>query len=216
MANTAHPPRQLWIMAGTLGFALLCLINPPFIGTAPLQTGPTIVTLAALYFVSRKWPLPTASIACICGFLVLHTIGARYIYSYVPYDGWFVMFGLPEPTAFFGWERNHYDRLVHFTFGLLLVHPIAAFLTGHWKVSHGRALYIAAECIIAASALYEVFEWLLTLVLASADAEAYNGQQGDFWDAQKDMALASLGAVIAACTLYGRKRRADQLGQPKT
>lgn len=203
---------QVWIIVGTLVFALVCLIDPPFIGTAPLQTGPTIIFLALLFGISKKWPLRTEAVACLCGFMVLHSIGARYIYSYVPYDEWLLGIGLPAPSEFFSWERNHYDRLVHFSFGILMVHPIASFLQDHWNVSLKRSLYIAAEFIIAASALYEIFEWALTLFLASADAEAYNGQQGDFWDAQKDMALASLGAAIVACSLYGRQRRAGQLG----
>lgn len=212
MSQSTTSSEQMWIIGGTLGFALLCLIDPPFIGTAPLQTGPTIIFLGLLFGIRKRWPVRTEAVACLCAFMVLHSIGARYIYSYVPYDDWFLGMGLPAPTEFFGWERNHYDRLVHFFFGILMVHPIATFLHDHCDVSLKRSLYVAVEFIIAASALYEIFEWALTLFLASADADAYNGQQGDFWDAQKDMALASLGAAITACSLYGRKRRATQLG----
>ena len=48
-----------------------------------------------------------------------------------------------------------------------------------------------------ASVVYELFEWLLTLVAPANQADNYNGQQGDMWDAQKDMALALLGASMA-------------------
>ncbi|MET0270699.1 MAG: DUF2238 domain-containing protein, partial [Sphingomonas sp.] len=69
-------------------------------------------------------------------------------------------------------------------------------------------LYIAVEFVLAGSAVYEIFEWLLTLLMAGPDADAYNGQQGDIWDAQKDIACASAGALIAAATLMARSRRA--------
>ena len=210
MTAFSVPPVQRNMMLATTALALLSLINAPFIGAAPLQMGPTLAILGGLYLALRKWPLSTAAVACVCGFLVLHTIGARYIYSYVPYDTWFAAIGLPQPGDLFGWQRNHYDRLVHFSFGALFTWPIAEWLNRHWQVSFGRALYIAVEFIIAVSALYEIFEWMLTLLMASADAEAYNGQQGDFWDAQKDMALAALGAVIVAAGLYGRARQRSQ------
>ena len=202
------PRKQLRLIIGVALFVLLCLIGAPYPQMAPLQNGPTLVFLLALALVLRKYPLPTSAVACICAFLILHTIGARYIYSYVPYDAWSAAIGLPELSEIFGWERNHYDRLVHFSFGALLVHPFSRILVHYWSVSPKRTLYVAVEFIIAASALYEIFEWMLTLTLASADAEAYNGQQGDFWDAQKDMVLASLGATLAATAEWLRVKRA--------
>lgn len=203
----ALPRFQLGLILGVVVLAIICLIGGPFPQTSLLQNGPTVMFLAGLAVALKKWPLPDSAVLCVCAFLVLHTIGARYIYSFVPYDAWLAAIGLPDTGEMFGWERNHYDRLVHLFFGVLMVHPIARMLVIYWSVSPGRALYVAAECIIAASALYEVFEWLLTLTLASADADAYNGQQGDMWDAQKDMALAALGAVTAASGEYFRYRK---------
>lgn len=194
-------------MLATLAIALLSLKNAPYLGAAPLQMGPALAILLGLLLALPRWPMPMSSVACICAFLVLHTIGARYIYSYVPYDGWFVALGMPSPSEVFGWERNHFDRLVHFSFGALFTLPIVTFLHRHWCISVGRASYIAVEFIIAVSALYEIFEWMLTLFMASADAEAYNGQQGDFWDAQKDMALAALGALITGAMCFLRTER---------
>ncbi|MXO90668.1 DUF2238 domain-containing protein [Pontixanthobacter aquaemixtae] len=202
------PSRQFWLILGSIVLAAGTQINPLYPAQAPLQTIPTILVLIAAFFALRKWPLPTSAVACFCLFLALHSIGARYIYSYVPYDAWVNAIGLPGLSEIFGWERNHYDRLVHFAFGALLVHPFAQMLEHQFGVTPKRALYVAAEFIIAASALYEVFEWMLTLALASAEADAYNGQQGDIWDAQKDMALASLGAIIAAFGEYFWRKRA--------
>ncbi len=150
--------------------------------------------------------MPDTVVWCLCLFLWLHTLGGRYAYSYVPYDAWFTSLGLPEPGEFFGLTRNSYDRLVHFSFGLLMVYPIAQFLSRSGAVSNGVALYIAVEFVFAGSALYEIFEWVLTLVMAGPNADAYNGQQGDIWDAQKDMACAVSGALIAVGWLVLRRR----------
>jgi putative membrane protein len=132
----------------------------------------------------------------VVGFALLHMLAARWIYSYVPYDAWFQsLFGW-SPTAAFGWTRNHFDRLVHFAYGLLLFRPFRL-SWGRLARSERAGGLIAWEFILATSALYELFEWGLTLLLSPGDAENYNGQQGDLFDAQKDMALAALGGLVA-------------------
>ena len=196
----------LWLAAVALA-ALVSLFDTPFPTLAPMQNLPTLAIVAALAWGLRRWPLPGSAVACLAVFLLLHTLGARYIYSYVPYDDWTRAVGLPAPTELFGLSRNHYDRLVHVAFGLLLVHPSAAALYRYAGFGAGLSRCMAVAFVLAASALYEIFEWLLTLVLAGADAEAYNGQQGDAWDAQKDMACAGLGALVSAAWLRARGRR---------
>jgi putative membrane protein len=135
-------------------------------------------------------------------------IGARYLYSFVPYDDWSEQLLGGRIGDYFGFERNHYDRFVHFAFGLLFVLPL-------WEFSENRLrlraiwLAIAAMCIVlAAGAIYEIAEWAVAMAFAPDWAEAYNGQQGDIWDAQKDMALAWAGSMVAVALLaMGRKRR---------
>lgn len=187
----------MWVGAtGTA--ALFSLIGGPYPELAPLQNLPTLAILGMLVWALRKWPLPTSAVGCLCAFLLLHTLAGRYIYSYVPYDQWFASVGLPTPTDTFGFRRNHFDRLIHFSFGLLMVHPIACILSQHLGVRQRLTGYVAVLLVLAGSAVYEIFEWLLTIIMAGPDADAYNGQQGDLWDAQKDMALAGIGAVVAA------------------
>lgn len=188
--------------------ALLSLVDTPFPELAPLQNLPTLAVVALLVLALRRWPLQTSAVSCLALFLLLHTVGGRYIYSFVPYDQWAAALGLPEPTKALGLGRNSYDRLVHFSFGLLVVHPIAAWLSQHGGVKGQLSLYIAVEFVFASSALYEIFEWLLTLTLAGGHADAYNGQQGDVWDAQKDMACAGVGAVCTALLLAVRRANA--------
>lgn len=96
----------------------------------------------------------------------------------------------------FGWTRNQYDRLVHFAFGALSVVPVAE-VARRWGGLSARGAAVAVlGWVLAISCLYEIFEWLLTIVAAGETADRYNGQQGDIWDAQKDMALAALGAIL--------------------
>lgn len=133
----------------------------------------------------------------LVGFLALHAIGARYIYSYVPYDQWSQHLCGVTISSVFGWERNHYDRLVHFSFGLLLAHPTREIFERNELARGIWSRYFALEFIIAASAVYELAEWFVAILFAPDWADRYLGQQGDMWDAQKDMALASCGAIIA-------------------
>jgi putative membrane protein len=97
-----------------------------------------------------------------------------------------------------GFERNHYDRLVHFCFGLLFVHPLWELFALHVRVGGWWPGVLAVCVVLAASAVYEIGEWATAMTFAPDWADAYNGQQGDPWDAQKDMALAAAGAILGA------------------
>lgn len=202
MRAAAGIPRPQRLLLGlTAGWALLSLVDTPYPALAPLQNLPTLAIIAVIGWSLRTRAMPTSAVACACLFLALHTIGGRYIYSFVPYEDWARALGLPSPAAILGLTRNSWDRLVHFCFGLLWVHPISCWLARHKGLGTALATYISVEFVLAGSALYEIFEWLLTIVMAGPDADAYNGQQGDNWDAQKDMAIAASGALLAALTL---------------
>jgi putative membrane protein len=200
------PRAQAGLLGLTAVFAVASLIDTPYPGLAPLQNLPTLAIVAMLALALRRWPMPTSAVACVAAFLWLHTLGGRYIYSFVPYEDWLRAVGLPSPAASLGLARNSWDRLVHFAFGLCWVHPISTWLARHRALSPRLATYIAVELVLAGSAFYEIFEWLLTVFMAGPDALAYNGQQGDPWDPQKDMALAGIGALVAATFLRLRAR----------
>lgn len=186
---------------------LASCIDPPFPREMVLQHLPTVALLAVLPFAARRIPLSDAAFACIVAFLLLHVLGARYIYSYVPYDRWSeTLFGA-DLTAAFGFRRNHYDRVVHFFFGALWVRPVQEICVRRFGVPRRFAWYTAFEFVLAFSMLYELFEWGLAMVLSPAKADAYNGQQGDLWDAQKDMSLALLGACLALLVMALRGAR---------
>ena len=176
-----------------------------------LQLGPCLVLLVCAVPLLRRWPISTFSLGNIVLFLLLHTLAARWSYSFVPYDAWGrALFGW-SPDAAFGFGRNMFDRLVHFAFGLLAIRPVREIAMRHFGLTPRAALYVAPEFVLAFSAVYEIFEWQLALFMDPADAEAYNGQQGDIFDAQKDMALAALGAALATLVAllarcFGRSR----------
>jgi putative membrane protein len=97
----------------------------------------------------------------------------------------------------FDFERNHYDRLVHFAFGLLLAYPIRELLLRKSGINRAWSFFIAVNCIVAFSAIYEVLEAIAAMIVSPELGAAYLGTQGDEWDAQKDTFLAFIGAVVA-------------------
>ena len=201
------PRLQRMSMAALAALLLLAQIDPPYPETAFLHHLPTLALLVAAPFLLQRWPMSAAAVACVTAFLALHTIGGRWTYTEVPYDAAAQALLGTSISELFGFTRNHYDRLVHFAYGLLIVLPVGEALERHLRVSPRLARYIAFESVLAAGALYEIFEWALTLAAAGATADAYNGQQGDVWDAQKDMALAALAAALMLSAMWWRRRR---------
>ncbi len=166
-----------------------------------------IVTLAGLVLwviaIRKSW-IGGASCLLIALFLCLHILGARYVYSFVPYDLWCEQYLGFTPSETFRWQRNHYDRLVHFFFGLLMLSPIAEGLEKRGRLSSRWSLAFSLITITTLSATYEIIEWLVAILMSPQRAETYNGQQGDFFDAQKDMALALVGSLIALAFIAQR------------
>lgn len=139
-------------------------------------------------------------------FLVLHEIGAHYTYSQVPYDAAFRTLTGHSLDGLLGFRRNHFDRLLHFLFGLLLV-PLAVELYAARAPARGLwAFLLPVMFIEAMSAIFELIEWSAALVFGGELGQAYLGTQGDPWDAQWDMALALLGAALTRAVLLARQR----------
>lgn len=152
--------------------------------------GVAVLALVATY---RPFPFSRVSYLLIFIFLCLHTLGAHYTYAEVPYRDWLAQLGVSLDAE----NRNHFDRLVHFSYGLLLAYPIrevfirVATVRGFW------GYFLPLDLTMSTSMLYELIEWGAAEVFGGDLGVAYLGTQGDVWDAQKDMALASLGALLA-------------------
>ena len=172
---------------------IITCINPIYPHEQLLQHIGTVLLFIPLITDVFKKAMPISAFVGLVCFTILHVIGARYIYSYVPYKEFAVSVGIVD-SGFFQDPRNHYDRLVHFSFGVLLF-PYLVFVCKKWfKQQRFIAVLMAWLMIQTGSMIYELFEWMLTIVMSSDAANSYNGQQGDMWDAQKDMALALLGS----------------------
>lgn len=188
--------RAQWLWLGALGALLIVVqIGQPYPEVAPLHHIPTLAVLLVAPWLLARWPISNGALGCIVGFLLLHTLGGRYTYTHVPYDQWYAGLTGGDLAAITGWSRNHYDRLVHLAFGVLSIRPVVDVVRlGGGGLKAG--LWAALAFVLAISCIYEIFEWLLTIA-AGELASDYNGQQGDMWDAQKDMALALIGALTA-------------------
>ena len=154
----------------------------------------TLVAVVALLWLQRRGDLPVSSLVLLLVFLTLHTVAARWIYSYVPYDDWLRALTGHRLTVEGG--RNDFDRLVHLAYGLCLAPVLLAYFADRRGWRTGWAALAAVDIVVSTGALYELFEWGIAVVLAPDYAEAYNGQQGDIFDPQKDMAIAALGALV--------------------
>ncbi len=140
-------------------------------------------------------------------FLCAHEIGAHYTYAMVPYDEALRSLTGQSLDALLGFRRNHYDRLVHFLFGLLLL-PLAVELFEAKAPPRGAWRWLMPVLFIEAlSAVFELIEWLAASLFGGELGQAYLGTQGDVWDAQRDMALALLGAAVAQVALMFCRRR---------
>ncbi len=162
-----------------------------------LENALVVLFVAAMVATYRKLTLSRISYFLIFVFLSLHLIGAHYTYSLVPYDEWFRAVTGSSLNELVGWERNNFDRVVHFSYGLLLAYPVrevflrVARLRGFW------GYLFPLDITMSTSMLYELIEWGAAAFFGGELGQAFLGTQGDIWDAHKDMALASCGALIA-------------------
>jgi len=157
----------------------------------------TVLFIAGLVWTARRFRLSNVSYTLIFVFLCLHTVGGHYTYAQVPYDAWSRHLLGRSVSDLTGWRRNHFARLVHFCFGFLLAYPIREIFC---RVAGARGFwgyYLPLDLTMSFSMLYELIEWGTAEVFGGELGQAYLGTQGDVWDAHKDMALASLGALLS-------------------
>jgi putative membrane protein len=189
---------------------LALAINPVDRPAWLLENALVFGLFALLWFIRRLFRFSNASLLLILLFLALHTLGSHYTYSEVPYDRWWQALTGHTLNSVFGWERNHYDRLVHFSYGLLLAYPIREFFLRIVEVRGFWAYFLPLDFTLSTSALYELIEWGAAMLFGGDLGMQYLGTQGDIWDAHKDMGLAALGALIAmlaAAAINTRMRR---------
>ena len=190
--------RFLFLLTVLLGIEFVVLAIAPNDRRDWLLENVLLVLFVGAIFASyRKLMLSRISYFLIFLFLSLHLIGAHYTYAQVPYDRWVESLAGRSLNSLLGWERNNFDRVVHFCYGLLLAYPVrevfqrVARLRGFW------GYFFPLDITMSTSMLYELIEWGAAAAFGGELGQAYLGTQGDIWDAHKDMAFASLGALFA-------------------
>jgi putative membrane protein len=170
--------------------------------------------IAVPYLVFQQWkrPFRPGTNALLLIFLCLHAVGAHFTYAEVPYDAWAQKLTGQTVSDLLHWDRNHFDRLVHFAYGVLVVPAAKELYARHLAASELMLNLIAIQFIVATSAAYELIEWGAVLVVDQDLGMAYLGIQGDVWDAQKDVLLASVGAIASAVGISVRRVTAAQTG----
>lgn len=169
-------------------------INPVYPHDWLLENYLVFIFVPLIFILGRYFKLSNASYTVIAIFMIMHVIGSHYTYAEVPFG-----YRLQE---WLGSERNMYDRLVHFCYGFLLAYPVRevfmrlSITKGFWSY------YFPLELVAASSALYEIIEWIAARNVDPAAGIAFLGSQGDIWDAQKDMFLAIIGALIAMFIIF--------------
>ena len=186
-----------WMLATFAVFWLALAIRPRDRVVWSVENLFTVAAVATLLSSYAAWPLSDLSYGLLFLFLALHAIGAHYTYVQVPYARVLRMLTGRDAADGTPPGRNHYDRFVHLAFGLLVTYPCLEMLERYARPAGGWAYALAPTLIMASSLAYEVLEWWATQVLGRGQGAAYLGAQGDEWDAQKDMALATLGAIVA-------------------
>lgn len=182
--------RRIIVVATVYGVLWLILAINPVDRFDWLVENLLVAATIGFFAIAHRWlRLSETSYFLIATFLTLHAIGAHYTYAETP-AGFWLQWALDL-------ERNHFDRIVHFGFGLLLARPFLEVSESHGHMRPVWAYAYAFLVVVAASALYELLEWMVALVVAPTAANAWLGTQGDPFDAQKDMGLATIGAMIA-------------------
>jgi putative membrane protein len=171
-----------------------------------LENALVVVFVVAVALTYKRLTLSRVSYTLIFVFLCLHEVGSHYTYSEVPYDQWFKALSGTTFNSLVGWERNNFDRVIHFAYGLLLAYPVREVF---WRVASARGFwsyFLPLDLTMSTSMIYELVEWAAAEGFGGELGQAYLGTQGDVWDAHKDMALASAGALVAMLITYAINR----------
>jgi len=166
---------------------LICAVHPYDRSVWFAENLPIWIVVGGLFWLSREYRFSNASYLWMAIFPLLHTIGGHYTFERVPFD---------LVTDLFGFERNHFDRIAHFSVGLY-AYPFAEFLRYREMIKTKWVIFFFPFCfILALAGFYEMLEWLYAISADPKAGIAVLGSQGDVWDAQKDMLADSLGALF--------------------
>lgn len=166
---------------------IIMAINPKYPQDWLLENVLVFIFFPFIFWMDRKHNYTLLSVILLLIFASLHSLGSHYTYAEMEHFN--------TVTHFFGFERNHFDRLVHFLFGLLTFRMLFEMISSGTNTVK-TALVFTFSMVVLISTIYEMLEWLAVVILHPELGMAFLGTQGDIWDAHKDTALAMLGALI--------------------
>jgi putative membrane protein len=154
-----------------------------------LENALTFLFLVVLFLFYKKYQFSDLTYLLIGFYLCLHVYGSKHTYAENPFGYWL--------QDVFQSERNHYDRIVHFSLGFLLAYPMRELFLKWFQYPKMVGWILPIEITLSISGLYELIEWAVADVFFQEQGVAYLGTQGDIWDAQKDIFLAFSGALLS-------------------
>ncbi|MCP5178643.1 MAG: DUF2238 domain-containing protein [Pseudomonadales bacterium] len=187
--------RTTWLLAGICAAVWVWSgIQPEDRLTWGLEQIASVLVIAAL-LLQRGVRYSTGSLAMLAVLFCAHTAGTHYTYSLTPYDAWFQALTGQSLDAALGWQRNNYDRVVHFLWGLCMTQPMLETLEQRLRCTFRASANLSFHVVLSTSALYELLEWAAAVMFGEG-GQAYLGTQGDVWDAQADIAIALAGWAL--------------------
>ncbi len=166
---------------------IIMAINPKYPQDWLLENVLIFIFFPFILWMDKKHNYTLLSLILLLIFASLHSLGSHYTYAEMEHFN--------AITHFFGFERNHFDRFVHFLFGLLTFRMLFEMIASSTNTVK-TALVFTFTMVVFISTVYEMLEWLAAVILHPELGMAFLGTQGDIWDAHKDTALAMLGALI--------------------
>ncbi len=203
--NITVPPSRVnhrvlrWLGVWLLAVWTAAAIEPSYRQDWLLENILVFLSVLILLLIYSRLPFTTGTYVALTVFMTLHLIGAHYTYSETPIGDWL--------AAAFNWQRNHYDRIVHFSFGLLMAPAVRQIIRCNANAAKGWDLVLTAVVILGLSALFEIIEAATAMIVNPELGMAYLGTQGDVWDSQKDSVLALFGSVIFLICVALRRRQ---------
>ena len=170
-----------------------------------LEVGPGLAGIIVLIVLYKRFPMSHMVYVFVFIHIFILIYGGYYTYAETPLGNW--------AKEAFGFSRNHYDRVGHIALGVFPAFIIREVLLRKTPLQRGGWLYfIIISIVLAVAAFWELLEWWVALIVASDVGTAFLGSQGDIWDAQWDMFLALVGAMVVLPILAGlHDRSMDQL-----
>ena len=193
-----QPPIAKLLLVLYLILFAVCAIKPAYRDVWVAENAPIVLLVGILIWIARYQRLSAGAWVWAFFLPALHTIGGHYTFEHVPFG---------YVSDLFGFERNHFDRMAHFTVGFL-AYPFAELtLKRRWIQVPLVGYLFPLFAIMALAGAYELFEWQYA-VMGDPDAGAFVlGSQGDIWDAQKDILADTLGALLALAGFAWSARR---------